>query len=122
MTLNWKARRLGDKYCAPACGRGCTHAEYKKAKASASALVQKLGPGWTAHVFENLGWHYKATRGQIEVHRSAGFGYIAFFNARIQTIGESKSPRRAVKNAIDEMEGHVQELIKSIAASSETPK
>ena len=58
--LSWDPVRRGATYCAPACGRGCTHAEYMRANRSASALCASLGGGWKPHVWENLGWHPKA--------------------------------------------------------------
>jgi hypothetical protein len=58
--LSWEPKRRGDIYCAPACGSGCTLAEYKDAVKRAETLAKRLGPGWTPRVHENLGWHSRA--------------------------------------------------------------
>lgn len=34
----------------------------------AKALCAKLGDGWTPHVFENLGWHWRACKDGWEVY------------------------------------------------------
>lgn len=61
----WKARKVGRTYCAPACGRGCTHAEFKRAHRLADALIRKcenaVGGKWEKRVHENLGWHYSVS-------------------------------------------------------------
>lgn len=62
----WTARHKGLVYCSPRCGRGCTYAEYLAARERGLALAKKLGVGWTADVWENMGWHFKA------VHAKAG--------------------------------------------------
>lgn len=63
--LSWKPERRGAIYCAPACGGRCKHRDYLKAKRTAEGIARKLGAGWEAEVFENLGWHWKVkyTRG-----------------------------------------------------------
>lgn len=68
--LSWNPRRRGLVYCAPACGRGCTRAEYEDAVARGKALAKRLGPGWTHEVWENLGWYTKAVSpcGRWKVH------------------------------------------------------
>lgn len=52
----------GDRYCSPRCGRGCTRAEYEHAVESAERMVAELGEGWEPDVWENLGWHWSASR------------------------------------------------------------
>ena len=77
-TLSWKAKRNGNTYCAPACGRGCTHAEYRKANRMADALVKKCekeaGGKWEKRVHENLGWHYSVglVGGDISIREYKG--------------------------------------------------
>lgn len=91
--LSWKARRSGDLYCAPACGGRCTWAAYQKAKKDAAAFVKRLGTGWKARVWENLGWHYEAatTDGTMKVHENRsrdGFliSYTAFFERKTEAL------------------------------------
>lgn len=62
---SWKPKRQGNIYCAPACGRGCTHAEYLKAHKLADALIKKcekeVGGKWEKRIHENLGWYYSVS-------------------------------------------------------------
>ena len=58
--LSWDPVRKGTHFCAPACGRGCTYAEWCTATAAADKLCADLGAGWVPRVWENLGWYYSA--------------------------------------------------------------
>lgn len=77
--LSWDPVRQGARFCAPACGRGCTHAEWRAATAAADKLCADLGAGWVPDVWENLGWHYSAISacGRWKVHGHSS-GYTAF--------------------------------------------
>lgn len=85
------AVRRGDVFCAPFCGRKCTHKEYLAAKQGAADLVRKLGKGWKPRVWENMGWHYSAVSkdGRIKVHThkypNSPRDYTAF-------LGDADSP------------------------------
>ena len=57
--LSWEPVRHGDRYCAPACGGGCTFAAYQRAHKDAKKLARRLGTGWTTDVWENLDWHWR---------------------------------------------------------------
>jgi hypothetical protein len=51
--------------CEKWCGRGCTDAEYQRAKQLAAQMVKRLtqanvGNGWEPYVWENYGWFAKA--------------------------------------------------------------
>lgn len=78
--LSWEPIRLGDVFCAPACGRGCTFDEYTAAHDNGAALAGYLGEGWTWKVHENLGWHFQAISpcGRIKVVGNRRHGYTAF--------------------------------------------
>lgn len=79
--LSWNPRAGVDGvWCAPACGRGCTRNMYDDAVARADALAKRLGEGWVPHVWENLGWYYKAVSscGRLKVHGDRAGGYSAF--------------------------------------------
>lgn len=69
---SWEPVRNGVLYCAPACGRGCTWREHQRAHRLAWTLAKRLGRGWRGEVWEQLGWHYRAVRGPIQVipHRT----------------------------------------------------
>lgn len=87
--------------CAKWCGRGCTEGEYRAAQLAGRRLAERLGPGWTYEVHENLGWHYRAISpcGRIKVI-GGGRHYTAFLGAAGEpggTWAESGStPRLAV--------------------------
>lgn len=71
--LTWKARSYGNgKYCASACGAGCTKEDYLKAKLVASETARALGPEWKSYVHENMGWYPKVISkcGRIKVSKS----------------------------------------------------
>ena len=80
--LSWEAVEEGLRYCAPACGRGCTSRERDITEAKAELLAQTLGPGWTPKVWENLGWHYavRSPCDRLSVHPSYGAGFTAYLN------------------------------------------
>ncbi len=68
--LSWDPVRKGDVYCAPACGFDCKMAAYYAAVKAARFLCKDLGPGWTPHVWENMGWYYSAKSpcGRWKIH------------------------------------------------------
>lgn len=100
--LSWKPKRKGLTYCSPACGRGCTHAEYLRAKQKADTLAEQLGVNYTSEVFENLGWWSRAVSkcGRITVRPSTGEGgyfHVYLFN---DYMTHDHNPRAAVHKAI----------------------
>lgn len=110
----WVAVRRGPIYCAPACGGGCTHAAYLKANADAKKLCETLdrttgAKGWTAHVWENLGWHHSAISacGRIKVHPfgDGTKGCTAFLGKAGEAGGtwaeQGKTPALAVAKVIE---------------------
>jgi hypothetical protein len=108
--LDWKPVRRGEVYCAPACGRKCTWAEYQQAKERLDTLKLILGRGWRGEVWENLGWHYKAISscGRIKVHASHynnKVTYSAFLGADDSAGGTwvsepFRDPKKAVAQVI----------------------
>lgn len=85
MALSWKPRSIGNLYCSPACGMGCTHKQNRRAHKLADALVKKcqkeIGGVWIKTVHENLGWHYSVhlKGGDFSVSQSIyGKYYIGF--------------------------------------------
>lgn len=75
----WTPIRNGLLYCAPACGAGCTYAEYQAAVNKAEALKKKcekeIGGKWEIRVHENLGWHWSVIAPEINVSVDYG-GYL----------------------------------------------
>jgi hypothetical protein len=67
--LSWTPVSRGETYCSPACGAGCTRREYDRAVRDADRLVKRLrGSGWRAEVWENVGWHFRAVSGTVQVY------------------------------------------------------
>lgn len=91
----WKAVRKGGTYCAPACGRGCTHDEYVKAlqKGKNALKLLKNKEGWKVRVWENLGWHVSLEKGGMSLHISeftpGKIEYSVLFSADGRGGGES---------------------------------
>lgn len=58
------------RYCAKACGHGCTLEDFERARALAIVTAKRMGAGWTWRVWENLGWHCKVfdASGYIAIH------------------------------------------------------
>ena len=111
--LSWKPVRRGQIYCAPACGRGCSHNEYLDAHKHAAALAKRLGRRWTPFVHENLGWHFKVISPckQIEVHVNGPRSYWANLRiAGMQFEVTRESPLTAVHDACDMARRHLREL------------
>lgn len=92
--LSWKPRQRGHIYCAPACGRDCTYAEFTHATKEAEKLARILNRGtigkdWKPVVHENMGWYWRAVdgSGRMKVHGNhydKNYSYTAF-------LGESDS-------------------------------
>jgi hypothetical protein len=104
--LSWTPVRKGDKYCAPACGAGCTFEAYRTAQIKAKELAERLGPDWVPHVWENMNWYYcaKSHNGFMKVHPLINGGYHAFLGkdtagGRWVSDGH-EDPMDAVKEAI----------------------
>jgi hypothetical protein len=115
-SLDWVPVKDGDRFCAPACGRGCTAQQYDTAVAKADALAARLGPGWEAVVWENLGWHHKAVSacGRWKVHPSHGSGYIAFIGDKGpggNWTGFGKTPAAAIRAALKAAKVYIDELL-----------
>lgn len=104
-TPDWKARRKGNIYCAPACGGNCTWAAYQQAKRDSLELVRELGTGWTAHVWENLGWHWEVRDASnclnVVVGRTGRFtAYLGEGGGGSRWFDHGKSPQAAIRGVI----------------------
>jgi hypothetical protein len=96
--LDWKPRRNGRIYCAPACGGRCTWASYQKARAAAKELAKALGDEWKPEVIENLGWHWSVVNNRLSLDVSCHDGrYIAFLGGYY--VGNGHSASSAIRNA-----------------------
>lgn len=116
--LSWRPVREGDRFCAPACGRGCTHAEYVDALTKAAAVVKSLGPGWKPVVSENLGWYYSVEHvSGMKVHCSAGPSYWADIGVdnRQYHSDHFSDAAEAVQVVVDQMRQHSHGLALAVA-------
>lgn len=110
----WTPVRIGDDYCSPACGRGCTHAAYLEAQCVAQEIVDQLGPptkggnAWEKRVHENLGWFGSARlmiNGQVMAQVNKGAtDYICYVESSPQFIARGATPLEAVQAALLSLE------------------
>lgn len=108
--------RRGRVYCSTACGKGCTFAEYQRAKQHGRALAKRLGKGWKPRIWENLGWHYTAKRGPIEVYPRIKSYWANLILVGKQFTGEAREPELAVIRAIDKAKEVVAALTNALAS------
>lgn len=115
--------------------------DFKKAKAAAKNLADRLGPDYTPQVHENLGWHYRATKGHITVREEIvrdpeNDGYPAYYTANIepgasvrfaggsmglgvQIFARGQTPTEAVENVLrkrDEDIALLKQIIETLKA------
>lgn len=104
MWPSWTPVRKGKIYCSPACGAGCTHAQFMDATRNAKAMA-KLLPGWEATVHENMGWFYSLTRKitneESKIYTGAD-GFWCSLHLGRQFIGEGPTPKAALDKAMQE--------------------
>lgn len=122
--LSWTARRDGERYCAPACGHGCTWVNFERATLCAAQLVKDLGPDWEPRVHENMGWHASATAPHLYVtvnHYQNAISYTAFLNREPDGgcgghwTADGATPYDAVRLVLAEARGEL-EGMKSLVA------
>lgn len=105
----WTPILRGDTYCSPACGGGCTKSAHDKALADAAALAERLGAGWTPHVWENLGWHWDVRKGVATI-RPVGDAYRVTLDVAPRVDVEAETPEDAVGFATQEARTNLERL------------
>ena len=105
--LSWKPVRRGGIYCSPACGNNCSREAYDTACARAKALAKQLGRGWKAHVWENLGWHWRvvAPAAHLTVRDKSRYQPCACYEAEycwngMQRFATARTPAAALKKLV----------------------
>lgn len=63
----WRPVLKGEVFCSPACGAKCKKADYDRVVEAANLLINKLGEGWEPDIWENGGWYYSITKGNVKV-------------------------------------------------------
>lgn len=113
--LDWKAKRNGRFYCAPACGGRCTWAAYQKAKAESARVATLLGAGWKPRVDENLGWHWSVVdaTGMLDVSSPGPNSYMTILAARY--VGHGKTPQLSINAACKQAKPELSVLKKTVA-------
>ena len=121
----WRPVRKGDIYCSPACGGKCKFADYQHAFGAAKAMIDMLGAGWEPEIWENCGWHYRVSKGDVEVSFSANDAFTAsirinyIFDAYSGTISESSNdPREAVEKVTTRLNEIIARLTRTSASAA----
>jgi len=112
----WKPVRRGAVYCSPGCGLGCKHADYLKASRKAAAVAHRLGVGWVPEVWENLGWHYRAVKGCMQVRVDDDGTATAFFNGPTQFVVAADHPAVAADLAAQKAKDHCKAIYADLRA------
>lgn len=121
---DWTPRLIGDTYCSPACGMGCTKAAYDDAHNKAIALHHKMtGKAWIIRVWENLGWHYEIYREGPGIHCSinerfnldGSATYTVYFNSRKQIVLTGDDPNTILTEAVQEAKRMANDILCHVA-------
>lgn len=119
----------GIYYCSPRCGDGklCTRKAFEQASKEASALAKALGEGWETVLWDNLGWHYSATKGVARVSPyvrgstiTAGWK-VHSYSAELmienqQFFADGKTPEDAYGNAVSDARTFVSRANEALAS------
>lgn len=105
-----------ERYCSPACGAHCTWAAYNEAWADAEKSRYRLGSLWKVYIWENLGWHWKVVRKDIEVWSSVDGTYVASYRGPYW-IKSCKSPQAAVRALVEMVRKSAGEILQSVGGT-----
>ena len=115
---DWTPRNKGSLYCSPACGMGCTRADYEAALHDGAALAKQMGPGWIPDVWENLGWYYSVTKGVVVIHphifRGQLLSYTAYFNSIKQLTAQGGTPEEALVDVLKKAKAMHKQIIQDL--------
>lgn len=101
-------------FCGKKCGRGCTRTEYNAATKAAYRLARQLGPGWTFHVWENLGWYYNVISPSKRIRiSSSGFASYDVGNRQLATAN-ADTPKKAYAVIIAALKEQHQQLTRAL--------
>lgn len=116
----WTPQLVGDTFCSPNCGCRCTKEDFDTATALAQSIVANLGAGWEPHVWENLGWHGDARRGESRVsllpdgHYAATVSLSKANTSLANITASSGSPEAALAAAVNQLESLVAALQRAL--------
>lgn len=123
----WTPRLNGEVFCSPACGGKCKRADFELATERANTLANQLGSGWEPHVWENLGWHFNATRrgATVSIDRDGMYDASVRFRMDESTelcVSETRShPREAVEAVIHVLNNRIAVLNRALLSLSLSP-
>lgn len=123
-TDRWSPILDGDVFCSPACGAKCKLADYQHAVEAANLLANTLGSGWEPHIWENCGWYYEASKGDVTVGRD-GKSFTAAIEVdyisenHVLSIRQSSSnPRQAVEDLVLRLSAIITRLSRAKASAT----
>jgi len=127
----WTPVLKGDQYCSPSCGGRCKKADYDAAVLESKEIADQLGSGWIPEVYENLGWHWKVAKGEIEISRISDpkDETVVQFEAILQFELEhnyyfrakNENPRIAVQKVGKKLEGLINKLQRQLGSLALDP-
>lgn len=101
-----------------------------EAVTKAAALVRQMkGSGWRPVVFENIGWHWRAVSGPVQVYPSDDGRFWAMIGGEPkgspgglamwtpQRCSYFRDPNRAVRDALKHVECKMADLNEAVAAA-----
>lgn len=100
----------GGIYCSPKCGGRCTREAHDKAIENAAKLARRMGRGWYAMVWENLGWHFNTVKGAARIHIS-GEVYTVFLETMLQVVTSADTPEEALRDALTQTRDNAAQMI-----------
>ena len=106
----------GLTYCSPACGCGCTKAQYDEAVKRGVALQERMGEGWELRVWENFGWHSAVHRGVAQLyppHKTQPYQLYLFTFP--QVVLEGDDPKELLKQASIKVHERIALTLKELA-------
>lgn len=120
----WIPVLRGEIFCSPACGGNCKKSAYDQAIQVSNEIAAQLGEGWLPQVHENLGWHWKVIKGNVEVcHVANGYNAILQFSLdqNYYFRADDLNPRKAVQKVRDQLQGVIRKLEREFASSALDP-
>lgn len=122
-----EATLKGSIYCCPGCGRGCTYTAYRHAVREAQKLIKRLGPGWVARVWDNLGWNYSAELADarltvsVSTHKRkttyhAYLHHLANEGGGIWVATHDDAPEAAIQQVLDAAKREIDEKVLGVSA------
>lgn len=81
---------------------------------AAQALAKRLGEGWSANIFENMGWHFQVAKGVCAISKSKHGRktvYTVYFNSARQFVVTAGTPEQALSTMRSYANAHMKKII-----------